>query len=189
MGETNCKIVIPVSQQESLEIVFKHSISACGNQTIPKLYTLSDASNAVFTEVSPEHCFDKEMPRLLSIASQVISRHIKTDPDFMIATVTGFLFIRSVQILYFEYSKEKKQWKAVLTDKTCLPLKRSIIANDILTYSSSFIRINIHHIINLNHLVKIEDRECVMNIHTDDDTDLLISRNYLRELREKITVL
>jgi|AGTN01.2.fsa_nt_gi LytTr DNA-binding domain. len=189
MGETNCKIVIPVSQQESLEVIFQYSPSACGNKTIPKLYTLPDASDAVFTEISPEHYSYKEMLRLLRIASQIISRHVTSEPDFMVATVNGFRFIRSVQILYFEYSKEKKQWEAVLTDKTCLPLKRSIIANDILAYSSSFIRIHMHHIINLNHLFKIEDRKCVMDIHTDDDTELIISRNYLKELWEKIAVL
>lgn len=191
MAGTDHKIVIPVSQQECLEIIFTHSLSAWGNNgemPVPRLYRLSDAGNTVFIEVSPEHRDYKEMFRLLKTASRIISSHIKTGPDFMIATVTGFQFIRSVQILYFKYSKEKKQWVVILTDNTCLQLKRNITANDILTYSSSFVRINTQHIVNLDHLIKIEGRKCILSIHTGD-TELIISRNYLRELRGEITVL
>lgn len=191
MDGINHKIIIPVSQQECIELIFKYfplvhkdkiTISA------PKFYTLSDAGNTVFIEVSPEHRNYKEMFRLLKTASRIISSHIKTGPDFMIATVTGFQFIRSGQILYFKYSKEKKQWVTVLTDNTCLQLKRNITAIDILAYSSSFVRINTQHIVNLDHLVRIEDRECILSIHTGD-AELVISRNYLKELRGKITVL
>lgn len=122
------------------------------------------------------------------IVSHIISQHIRTEPDFMVTTATGFQCIRSTEILYFEYSKTKKLWKTVLTNNTCLQLKRIIAANDILTYSSSFIRINTQHIINLNHLVKIDERKCVMSIYSGD-TELTISRNCLKELREKIMVL
>nr|WP_321375895.1 hypothetical protein [uncultured Bacteroides sp.] len=61
---------------------------------------------------------------------------------FMAATASGFQVLRLDQILYFEYYNKRKLWEVLFSDSWCVQLKCSTVADDILNYSSSFVRIN-----------------------------------------------
>lgn len=108
---------------------------------------------------------------------------------FMISTVTGFKLLRLEEIGFFEYLKDKRQWQVVLYNQTRLNLRRNTRAEDIITYSQAFVQISQSAIINVNYLAIIDGKCCQLYppFHTKDD--LIISRNYLKELQERFYVL
>lgn len=110
-------------------------------------------------------------------------------PVFLIATATGFRILHNVQIIYFKYEKQTKQWIAILNDNTTLLLKRKTTSENILSYSHSFVRINQHHIINLQHLKQIEGNCCIMDVPIENCVELTISRSYLKELISKFKLI
>jgi|GEM_PF-3060258 len=105
--------------------------------------------------------------------------------EFMVETAIGFRILKCSQIIYFKYLKQKKQWEGVLADNTAFFLKRKTNADDILSFSSSFARINQQQIINLEYLASIEGKKCILDGAFHPDTELIISRNYLKELQDK----
>lgn len=108
---------------------------------------------------------------------------------FMIATINGFQVLRLEQIGYFSYQKEPKQWTVILSDQSQLLLKRNTCAKDILKYAPSFIQINQHQIINIDYLAMIHDKLCVLYPPFNSQEDLYISRNFLRELQDRFSMI
>ena len=61
---------------------------------------------------------------------ETLAQLLPINESFMVATTTGYQKLGLKQIGYFQHRKDKKQWEAVLTDLTHLPLKRTTIASD-----------------------------------------------------------
>ncbi|MBB3187845.1 LytR/AlgR family response regulator transcription factor [Microbacter margulisiae] len=118
-----------------------------------------------------------------------ISRVLPENKVLMIATVTGFQLLQKEKIGYFEYSKEQKQWQAVVIDGQRLPLKRSTTAEDILHYATSFVRINQQQIVNIDYLCMIKAKECVLQPPFQNETPFLISRTCFKALQEKFEMI
>lgn len=108
---------------------------------------------------------------------------------FMISTVTGFKLLRLEEIGFFEYLKEKRQWQVVLFNQSRLNLKRNTKAEDIIGYSQAFIQISQSAIVNVNYLALIDGKCCQLYPPFHDKSDLVISRNFLKELQERFYVL
>lgn len=108
---------------------------------------------------------------------------------FMISTVTGFKLLRLEEIGFFEYLKEKRQWQVVLFNQSRLNLKRNTKAEDIIGYSQAFIQISQSAIVNVNYLAVIDGKCCQLYPPFHDKSDLVISRNFLKELQERFYVL
>ena len=107
----------------------------------------------------------------------------------MISTVTGFKMLRIEEIGYFEYVKDKRQWQVTLFDKTKLNLKKNTKAEDITSYSESFVQISQSAIINIGYLAIINGKQCQLYPPFNSRDDLSISRNFLKELQEKFCII
>lgn len=108
---------------------------------------------------------------------------------FMISTVTGFKILRIEEIGYFEYVKDKRQWQVTLFDQTKLNLKKNTKAEDITSYSESFVQISQSAIINIGYLAIINGKQCQLYPPFNDRDDLSISRNFLKELQERFCII
>lgn len=120
-------------------------------------------------------------------ADHIKSNLVRLYPNnktFMVATVLGYQFLKVEDIVMFEYQSSKKVWMVELYEKNQLQLKRGTTAEDILSYSPSFIQINQHIIINFEYLSFISDNKCIM-LPPFDDLSLKISRIFFRSLQEK----
>ncbi|ADQ80581.1 response regulator receiver protein [Paludibacter propionicigenes WB4] len=119
---------------------------------------------------------------------ETLAQLLPINESFMIATPTGYQKLGLKQIGYFQHQKDKKQWEAVLTDQTQLPLKRTTTGDDILKYSTSFVQINQHQIINLDYLSFIEGKSCLL-LPPFQAMPLEISRKYMKGLQEKFELI
>ncbi|MGC3978547.1 MAG: hypothetical protein QM751_10160 [Paludibacteraceae bacterium] len=109
---------------------------------------------------------------------------------FLTATNGGFRILSQTYIVCFEYTKQTKQWTAILTDNTTCRLKRKTTAGDILSYSPFFAQINQHQIINLTHLTGIYKNKCIMSLHTGGHKEeLTVSRSCLKDLIQKFRLI
>lgn len=192
MNKKNFKFVIPISATECLEVYPKRLPTdlQCNSDFLSsyKVYSAESTAIDTYIEVIPDKHQQQEILRILKVTHKGLSCYFDRHETFIVASNSGFQLIRSSQILYFEYAPNKKQWVAHLTDLTCIFLKRNTSANNILDYSASFIRVNHQTIVNLNHLIRIEDNECVMSV-TANNSKLLVSRSYLKHLQETIRMI
>lgn len=108
---------------------------------------------------------------------------------FMISTITGFKLLRKEEIGFFEYLKDRRLWQVVLFNQTRLNLKRSTNAESILNHSIDFVQISQSAIINVNYLAMIDGKSCQLYPPFQDNTDLIISRNYLKGLQDRFFML
>jgi len=119
---------------------------------------------------------------------ETLAQLLPINESFMVATPTGYQKLGLKQIGYFQHQKDKKQWEAVLTDQTRLPLKRATTGDDILRYSTSFVQINQHQIINLDYLSIIEGKSCLL-LPPFQAMPLEISRKFMKGLQEKFELI
>lgn len=111
-------------------------------------------------------------------------------------TNIGLSFIPKNNIIMFRCRKEssltKVCWEAVLTDLTCIKLKQSTTAKNILQLASKdkFLQINQATIININYLgiIEFKTQECILAPPYENHR-LTISRNKMTEIRELYDVL
>lgn len=108
---------------------------------------------------------------------------------FMISTVTGFKLLRIEEIGFFEYCKEKRLWQVTLFNLTKQCLKKNTKAEDIISYSESFVQISQSVIINVGYLAVINGKQCKMYPPFDDREDLHISRGFLKILQERFCLI
>lgn len=108
---------------------------------------------------------------------------------FMISTVTGFRLLRIEEIGFFEYSKDKRMWQVTLFNQTKLCLKKNTKAEDIISYSESFVQISQSIIINVGYLAVINGKQCKMYPPFNDREDLHISRGFLKVLQERFSLI
>lgn len=163
MADENYKIIVPVLASQCLEVTtgsYPTSTISPAFKSQLRIYESHEKANAEFNEIYPE---EQPYLKVLNFFKEIKLNLIQYDESsevFMLASATGFQIIRSKQILYLEYSKNKKQWVAVLDDQTYLLLKRNTSAQNIQKYSSTFFRINNKHIVNSSHLLRIDNKVC-----------------------------
>lgn len=95
-------------------------------------------------------------------------------------------FIRPENIGFFSYNSHRKQWEVFLnySDAPVL-LRKGVNAEALLNCSECFVQIHQSYIININYLVMIRDKRCVLYPPFDHMTDLTVSKLYMKQLQEK----
>lgn len=121
--------------------------------------------------------------------SSSLAQLIPTGTSFMVGTICGFQILRLEQIGFFSYLNDRKQWVVHLSDRTCQMLKRNTCSKDILKYSSNFVQISQHKIINIAYLSMIEDKQCRLFPPFDWADDLCVSRFYYGALHDKFSLI
>ena len=109
-----------------------------------------------------------------------------TSQTFMVFTPTNDMrALRPAEIGYFRYCSERKQWEAVLSGQTPLPLKKSTTADQIVRYAPCFVQIHQSFIINIDYLMIIKDGKCVLYPPFENVDELLVSKKYKKELQDR----
>lgn len=109
-----------------------------------------------------------------------------TSQTFMVFTPTNDMrALRPAEIGYFRYCSERKQWEAVLSGQTPLPLKKSTTADQVVRYAPCFVQIHQSFIINIDYLMIIKDGKCVLYPPFENVDELLVSKKYKKELQDR----
>ena len=178
MKDLKYQFVIPYSHTKHIDVTAVLSdkiISSNGNGHEKKsAFDNLLPDEELITEKSIHHAFAR------------FYSHYKT---LMVATSTGFHILRPEKIVYFEYQKTSKQWMVVLSDHNTHLLRRATVAEDIMGYSALFFRINQQQIINLDYLSSIENKVCTLTVKVKPQNKLQLSRNYYKQLLERMELI
>lgn len=120
---------------------------------------------------------------------KALSELLPSRQTFMVPDITGYQILRVNEVGYFTYSDTKRRWRAVLTDGKQILLGRNTKSDHILSFSSSFVQINRHQIININYVCSIKGKSCYLIPPFEEEKGLYISRNYLAEVQEKFRLI
>lgn len=105
---------------------------------------------------------------------------------FLYTTIIGNLqLIHLEQIGYFRYNSKSKLWEVVLNNKHILVLKRNTNSQKILSLNPYLFQISQSHIINIMYLASIDDNNCLLLPPFNDLEPLLVSKSFLKKLKEK----
>lgn len=106
---------------------------------------------------------------------------------FMVFTPTNDMrALRPAEIGFFRYCSDRKQWEVVLTNSPLpLTLRRGTTAEQITSFSPSFVQIHQSYIINMDYLMIIKDNKCLLYPPFDKVTELMVSRKFKRVLQER----
>jgi DNA-binding LytR/AlgR family response regulator len=196
MGKDNYRIIIPFTQSQDLELTTRlldkqsESIVTSSHFELQKEATTGETIYIPSLEYPlPDEKVPVSMLQVLKSTQQAFSHILSSQCTFLVATATGFQLVKPKHIFYFEYVRPKKQWVLILTDQTCLLLKRNTVANDILEFSPALFRISHQYIINLNHLKAIEGVICKFSFPTPNNQELKISRGYFKALQESLRMI
>ncbi len=120
----------------------------------------------------------------IDVKNEIDNFSSTNNTPLLISTIKGYRAVKTNEIGYFEYNKDKKRWIAVLEEKN-ISLKRNTSATDILDLAPIFIQINQQQIINITYLEAIEGKECKLCPPFNKSTSLSISRNYYNSVQER----
>ena len=188
----NYSFAFPLDHSQCLKVtiqVLEKQIMSLENSAQPYRLVSRNSTEKNEIEISGLHELPGNIVQAINTAHRASGNRTAMPQSFLASTATGYQLLRLNQIVYFEYLTDKKTWIVLLTDQTQLSLKRNTVAETILSYSPDFIRINQQHIINLNYLVRIEDKSCQLSAHIDTKNRLIISRNYMKGLQERVGVI
>lgn len=123
--------------------------------------------------------FEQSMRRLLS-----------DDRKFALQTATGLLLLRRSDILYFQYSNENRCWQMTLSDFSIHRLRLSITAKEILSISISFLQISQDIILNVDHLLSIENQSLKCILYPPfTNLDIKVSKRYYSKIKEALEII
>jgi len=192
MEHVNYSFALPLDHSNRLEVSLKiideHS-NAINGISQPDNSTFKDDFFSPPVELLNLNELPAKIIQIIRTAHTTISKRFSQQQSFMVSTSKGFQLLRMNQIVCFDYLNEKRLWMVQLSNQTNLLLKRYTIAEDILNYSPGFIQINHHQIINLDYLVKIDEHSCQLSQISGENKKYIISRIYLKELRERVEVI
>lgn len=113
-----------------------------------------------------------------------LNRQLSNIKPFLVPTNTGSRVILPKDILYFEYNKLLRYWHLFPNDGSSIKLRRETTAENILASFPTFVRINPQQILNPGALHHLEGRTCYLNPPHDSITNLIVSRDCLKNLKE-----
>jgi hypothetical protein len=112
-------------------------------------------------------------------------------PRFAVQTITGILLFKHEEVLLFEYHKNMRKWQLRLTGDKVYNLRSTVTSTGITGLATSFVQINQFCIINLFHLLSIENKtlKCIFDVATDTDIDRKISPLYYKRIKTMLDIL
>lgn len=117
---------------------------------------------------------------------KALSNLLPSNQSFLVPDITGYQMMRVNEVGCFIYSKPKRQWNALLADGKQIALGRNIKSEHVLSFSSYFVQINRHQIVNINYLCSIKGKTCCLIPPFDAVRDLNISRNFHSQVQERL---
>jgi len=137
--------------------------------------------NRFFTAHSTRNSFANHL--------ETLSQILPEPRTFLVTTITGYKILQPNNVGFLEYHKESKRWFANSDGKTFCELKRGTTAEMILSYCQSYVQINQQQIVNFDYLFKIDGKNCILAPPFSDQTNLSISRDYLKAFKERFDLI
>lgn len=122
-------------------------------------FLLKPITSSDFSLVIDRYRSQCDSPNATSFIEE-IEKIAPCNKRFMLATATGFIFLKTNEICYFDHDKTERGWNVYTTEGKSYSLKRKTNSDTILSYSGSFVQISKCHIINLDFLSVIANNEC-----------------------------
>lgn len=121
---------------------------------------------------------------------QAIRQFLNNDGRFAVQTVNRLLLLRWSEILLFQYLDDVRCWQMTLTNMEQHRLRLNTKANDILSMSPTFIRINTDCILNIDYLSSVENNtfRCIL-CPPFNHIEVTASRRHFGRIRELLQLL
>jgi two-component system LytT family response regulator len=125
------------------------------------------------------------------INDQAVFHNFQSEYRFAIQTITGIIILKCEDVLLFEYLKSTRKWQLRLTNDRIHSLRSIVNSSDITSISPVFIQINQYCIINLTHLLEIENKtlRCIFDVSAEMEIDKKVSPLYYKKIREALDIL
>jgi two-component system LytT family response regulator len=125
------------------------------------------------------------------INNQAVFHNFQSEYRFAIQTITGIIILKCKDVLLFEYIKLTRKWQLRLTNDRIHNLRSTVNSSDITSISPVFVQINQYCIINLVHLLEIENKtlRCIFDVSADMDIDKKVSPLYYKKIKEALDIL
>lgn len=130
--------------------------------------------------------FEQQYPQHVPLDIQIRSNGTLENTLILSSPTNDLSFVRPENIGYFKYNSDRKQWEVHLnyTTTPCI-LKKGFKAEKILKSAPCFIQIHQSYIININYLVMIKDKRCMMYPPFNRENDLQVSKIHMKKLQER----
>ena len=92
--------------------------------------------------------------------------------------------LRDADVAFFRFDADGKHWEAVCTNGSTYILRSRTNSDFILRYSPSFVQIHKRYIVNVSHIMMIQDNTCILGYPYEDNRELKVSKNYRRDLMD-----
>ncbi|MDR1357306.1 MAG: hypothetical protein LBJ58_06525 [Tannerellaceae bacterium] len=117
--------------------------------------------------------------------------NFRNDYRFAVQTITGIAMINYEDVLLFEYVKHARKWQVRLVNDRIHKLRSTVNSGDITSVSSLFVQINQYCIINIIHLLGIENKtqKCIFDAPLQMDADRTVSPLYYKKIKDMLNIL
>lgn len=88
------------------------------------------------------------------------------------------LTLRLSDCAFFRYNQDRRLWEVVCMNGKSYMLRHRTTSELIQNYSSDLIQIHKRFIVNINHIKKIQDAQCILNEPFENVNELRVSKNY-----------
>lgn len=95
--------------------------------------------------------------------TEILAPQSADNEHFIITMPSGDIRVVKVSdIGIFHYNMERRVWEVLFSNQEWVPLRSNLKPEQIINYSSQFIRIHKSYIINISYLAMIHDNNCLM---------------------------
>ncbi|MDR1556851.1 MAG: hypothetical protein LBS88_07475 [Tannerellaceae bacterium] len=125
------------------------------------------------------------------INDQTVFPVFRHDYRFAIQTITGIIILKCEDVLLFEYIRATRKWQLKLINDRFHNLRSAVSSDDITSVSPLFIQINQYCIVNLMHLLGIENKtlKCLFDVSDEMDIEKKVSPLYYKKIKETLDIL
>ncbi len=175
----NMKVIFYTAYDRYMRDAIRESAFDYLSKPIDKIL-LSEMLQRFITHIEQLH------PQQIPVDIQIKSNSPLDNTLILTSPTNDLCFIRPENIGYFKYNPDKKQWEVYLNyPPTPVLLKKGFKAETILKSAPCFIQIHQSYIININYLVMIKDKKCVMYPPFNHENDLQVSKIHMKKLQDR----
>lgn len=108
-----------------------------------------------------------------------VTSHAEQQPIILVMNgMNEHQTLRLQDCAFFRYNQDRRLWEVVCMNGETYTLRHRTTSELIQNYSSALVQIHKRYIVNINHIKKIQDAQCILNEPMEDNDELKVSKNY-----------
>lgn len=108
----------------------------------------------------------------------------RQDRILVVNSMNEHIAMSATDVVFFRFDGDAKHWEAICANGNTYILRSRTNSDFILHYSTAFVQIHKRYIVNVNHIMMIQDNVCILGYPYEDNRELKVSKNYRRELMD-----